>query len=249
MSDGTPNDPTKRPMPWDAQPGDEGATPSEPSSLDATPTEVTPTPEPPPPGPPAVEPPAAEPASQPGLISAAPVGWGAPEGSAAGAAPIAPPGPAEPGAPTVGWAAPPTAPQVPGAPGLAFADTVSRVVGYIVDLIILGIVGAVIAGVARRRDIHGHRRPRTARSPTTTGVSGAAFTVPVVDPEPRSTSSSSGPGGRRATHRPARLQHPGRQRVRRPRPLTVEQAVRRWLGLGLVPRAARLRPGLAALAR
>lgn len=241
MSDGTPNDPTKRPMPWDAQPGDQGATPPEPSSVDSAPTEVTPTPEPPPvaetppdagaPGPLAPAPPTAEPsAAQQGLISAAPVGWGASEGSSTGAAPIVPPGSAEPGAPAVGWAAPPKTTEVPGAPGLAFADTVSRLVAYIVDLIIIGIVGAIVAGIL------GFGTTTVTETVDGTfsyysGVSGAAFTIPVVILS-LVYFVFFWTGGRRST--------PG-QRIFNiqvgnafdGRALSIEQAVRRWLGYGL----------------
>jgi hypothetical protein len=129
-------------MPWDAKPADAGATPPEPEPFDSTPTEITPTPAPEPVvEEPAAEPPAAEPAAQPGLISAAPVGWGATQGSTL-TPPTTPPG--DPAAPAVGWAPPPPQAQVPGAPGLVFADTLSRFVGFVIDSIIAGIIGYII---------------------------------------------------------------------------------------------------------
>ena len=156
-----------------------------------------------------------------------------------------PPGPADPGAPAVGWAAPPTAPQVPGAPGLAFADTVSRVVGYIVDLIILGIVGAVIAGIL---GLGTSTVTETADGSFTyySGVSGAAFNIPVVILS-LVYFVFFWTGGRRAT--------PG-QRVFNIQvgnafdghALSIEQAVRRWLGLGLWLGLLSLIPSLVSAA-
>lgn len=56
------------------------------------------------------------------------------------------------------WQAPPPPGQMPGgfqtaqiaagpAPGVAYADTVSRVIAYIIDVILFGIVGVVIVGL------------------------------------------------------------------------------------------------------
>jgi uncharacterized RDD family membrane protein YckC len=57
---------------------------------------------------------------------------------------ILPPAPpADP--PQVRWAVPKPVSEVPGAPGLAFADIPTRVVAYIVDAAIVGIVGSVVA--------------------------------------------------------------------------------------------------------
>lgn len=143
MTDGNPGDPNTRPMPWDAKPADAGATPPEPEPFDSSPTEVTPTPTPEPAvEEPAPEPAAPEPPTQPGLISAAPVGWGATQGST-----LTPPTsqPGDPAAPAVGWAPPPSQAQVPGAPGLVFADTISRFVAFIIDGILVGIIGYIVA--------------------------------------------------------------------------------------------------------
>src|SRR4051812_32053269 len=67
----------------------------------------------------------------------------------AGPPPAAPLPPGAPGAsgPIVNWAPAPaaTAVEVPGAPGLSFADTASRIVAYVIDILILGIIGFVIA--------------------------------------------------------------------------------------------------------
>ena len=163
MSEGPPDDPTKRLMPWE--------TGGEQPPADATPTEVVPTAPPPaeptPPEPAATEPPPAAtepapvqpaeltpvppgeppapeaaPAPTAGLISAAPVGW-----DPNAAAPGAPPPTSEPA--QVGWGTPETgARPVPGAPGFVFADTPSRFVGWIIDLFIVGFIGGLIASVA-----------------------------------------------------------------------------------------------------
>ena len=154
MTDGNPGDPNTRPMPWDAKPADAGATPPEPEPFDSSPTEVTPTPTPEPAvEEPAPEPAAPEPPAQPGLISAAPVGWGATQGSTL-TPPTAQPG--DPAAPAVGWAPPPSQAQVPGAPGLVFADTVSRFVAFIID----GILGII---AVHRRDLRLRRGGRDQR--------------------------------------------------------------------------------------
>jgi uncharacterized RDD family membrane protein YckC len=246
MSDQPPDDPTKRPMPWDPQQPASNSNPPEPPP-DAAPTEVTPTPQPPPPdapppGAPPLEPPSGEPA-QPGLISAAPVGWGASQGSTSGLPPT-PPGPAGPGGPTVGWAAPPPVNEVPGAPGLAFADTGSRFVAYIIDSIILAILGGIIGAALGSGTT---AVVQTANGVSSySGVTGAAFTVAV-------TILSLlyfvffWTGGRRATlgQRVFNLQvgnaFDGHG-------LTLEQAVRRWLGLAYFVGLFALIPNLYGIA-
>ena len=79
----------------------------------------------------------------PGPIGTPP--WEVPPPGPTPSAPL-PPGP-PPTGPIVNWAPPPATREVPGAPGLAFADTVSRMVGYVVDILILGIIGFVIAAL------------------------------------------------------------------------------------------------------
>ena len=133
--------------------------------------------------------------------------------------------------PTVLWATPTSqaAMEVPGAPGLSFADTTSRVVAFIIDSFLVGITGSIIAAVL------GLGRTSTFQSGTTTGatvsVQGAAFAIPFV---------VLGflyfvyfwSGGRRATlgQRIFNLQVGN---AFDGQPLTLTQAVKRWLGLGL----------------
>jgi uncharacterized RDD family membrane protein YckC len=174
MSEGSDNDRPKRPMPWETggdgpppdptppeepPPSDDGspttAGPTPEPGSDAAPTEVVPTPEPIEP----VEPAASEPsdaaaapadAAMPpdattaapaaGLISAAPVGWGAEQ-------PVAPATP-DPNQPAVGWGTPQIGRQaVPGAQGFVFADTASRVVGWLIDWFISWILAFIVAAI------------------------------------------------------------------------------------------------------
>ena len=107
----------------------------------------------------------------------------------------------------VGWAPPPP-PAAEVAPGLTFADTGSRVVAYIVDVILLAIVGSIVVAIV------GVPTPDFADSGQITGLGSPAATL----------ASAAGRlpvlrhllVRRPARHdRPAGLQHPGRQRVRR----------------------------------
>jgi uncharacterized RDD family membrane protein YckC len=140
-----------------------------------------------------------------------------------------PPGPPQSG-PIVNWAPPPTTPEIPGAPGLSFADTVSRLVAYIVDIFILGIVGFTIAAALGL----GETTVRTSGSNTFTSffvsttnpwvsliylLLGAAYFI------------LSWSGGRRATigQRLFSLQVGN---AFDGRPLSMNQAVRRWVALG-----------------
>jgi uncharacterized RDD family membrane protein YckC len=69
-----------------------------------------------------------------------------PAGEPPAESPPADPPPADPPpAQRVQWAVPPPAAEVPGAPGLAFADIPARLVAYIVDAFIVGLVGSVAA--------------------------------------------------------------------------------------------------------
>jgi uncharacterized RDD family membrane protein YckC len=140
-----------------------------------------------------------------------------------------PPAPPQSG-PIVNWAPPPVTPEIPGAPGLSFADTASRVVAYIVDIAILGIVGFTIAaalglGETTVRSSGSNTFTSFYVSTTNPGVSliyvllGAAYFILLWS------------GGRRATigQRLFNLQvgnaFDGRS-------LSTEQAVRRWIALG-----------------
>jgi uncharacterized RDD family membrane protein YckC len=178
------------------------------------------------------QPPEGEPGSDPASPGAPPPGPG-PDADTARmpweptAAPPPPPGST---GPSVLWAAPttPTRAEILGAPGLAFADTTSRFIAYIIDGVLVSIVGTIIATVL------GLGRTTVVQSGNTTGayfsVAGAAFAVPWV---------IVGfvyfvffwTGGRRAT--------PGQQLFKLQvgnafdgKPLTLTQATKRWLALG-----------------
>jgi len=119
-----------------------------------------------------------------------PEGWAPPpsfEAPSAAATPPAPPAPPvteppSPGSagPSVLWASPTTATraEIPGAPGLAFADTASRFVAYVIDGILVSIVGWIIAALL------GFGRTSVLQSSNATTasytVAGAAFLVPFV---------------------------------------------------------------------
>ena len=232
-------------MPWDAKPDDPGghlgaSEPSNPDATpaadglvtpDATPTEIVPTPdaappldgallEPPPipdqPTPVEPPPPAA------GLISAAPVGWGAPPSATSGATP-SPGDPGATGAPAVGWATQPSHREVPGAPGLVFADTPSRFVAWILD----GIISSILAYLVLVLFAVGLVAVNGTRTSTTTDfVLTVAFVLVNL-----AYFVFFWTGGRRST--------PGQRLFKIQvgnafdgRGLTVEQAIRRWLGYG-----------------
>ncbi len=201
MSEGTPNDPNKPRMPWEPEPpADDAAPPS--TSPDSgwtppSPTDPTTVWTPAPSAdtrPPTPPPWQPAPPDQGGLISSAPVGWAAPRAAA----------------------------EV--APGLAVADTTSRVVAYIVDLIILGFVNAILgsilnpapAVVTDLNDLMVSIDPVT--SVITVLIDAAYFVV-------------SWTGGRRATIG-QRLFSMQVGNAFDGRALTLEQAIRRWLGLG-----------------
>jgi uncharacterized RDD family membrane protein YckC len=132
--------------------------------------------------------------------------------------------------PAVLWAtpAPRIQAEVPGAPGLSFADTASRFVAFIIDSVLVAIVGSIIAGLL------GLGTTRTFQSGTVTGanlsVEGAAFAVPAAIVG-LAYFVFFWTGGRRATL--------GQQLFKLQvgnafdgQPLTLTQAVKRWLGYG-----------------
>jgi uncharacterized RDD family membrane protein YckC len=234
------DDQNRKPLPWE----DAATPPPDPSDPTIAWTGESPvptTPEPP------ITPPAAPdpvlPAT-PGLISAAPVGWtgqdiGGPPAMTPGVGtPIAaasqPPGsppPAAPwGQPTVGWEPPREhGREVPGAPGLVFADTVPRFVAYVVDSILISIAASIIAGALGFGTIS-IRESASGFTSWNYGATGAALVVAgailsllyfVV----------SWTGGRRATIG-QRIFHLQVGNAVDGRGLTLEQAVRRWFGLG-----------------
>ncbi len=191
--------------------------------------------EPPPPAAPA-DPTIVNPAppAQPGLISAAPVGWTAPTPPPAGpvgwadpaATPPAAPPPGSTGA-TVGWA--PVAPPREVAPGLSYADTISRFIAYVVDVILIGIVGGIIAAILGS----GQSYSGTVFGRYEAGyrLSGAGYTVPVVILS-LAYFVFFWSGGRRATigQRIFGIQVGN---AFDGHPLSIQQALRRWVGLGL----------------
>ena len=126
--------------------------------------------------------------------------------------------------PTSGWTAPAAVPVHEVAPGLVFADTASRLVAFIVDAFIVGLVSAVIGSML------GMGQRITADD---------AFGVLLADYDYTIATTVVGlvyfvgfwTGGRRAT--------PGQRAFGLQvgnafdgRPLTLEQAIRRWLGYG-----------------
>jgi uncharacterized RDD family membrane protein YckC len=65
--------------------------------------------------------------------------------------PSTPPEPASPATPPPappaaqgGWSTPPPAAPVPGAPGLVYADVPNRVIAYIIDAVIVGIINLIV---------------------------------------------------------------------------------------------------------
>ena len=141
-------------------------------------------------------------------------------------------GPGLPGStgPSVLWASPtaPVSREIPGAPGLSFADTPSRFVGYVLDSIIVSIIGSIIAAIL------GLGRTTIVTSSETASanysVTGGAFLVPYVVVG-FAYFVFFWTGGRRAT--------PGQQLFKLQvgnafdgMALTSTQAIKRWFALG-----------------
>jgi uncharacterized RDD family membrane protein YckC len=162
-----------------------------------------------------------------GLISAAPVGWdGRDIGGGAGST-AQPPGEVTP---ATSWQAPSErGREVPGAPGLVFAETAPRFVAFFIDTILLAIIGSVVAAAL------GYGTTVVTRTPTTTStfvsVSGAAFTIPLAILS-LVYFVFFWTGGRRATIG-QRIFNIQVGNAFDGRGLTIDQAVRRWLGLGM----------------
>ena len=153
-----------------------------------------------------------------------------------------PPPPAEP--PLSRWRAPSLVVEVPGAPGLVFADVASRLVAWVLDVAIVGMVGAVLIIALGLGEYVGTTTSRYMWvSGWTANVAfallGALYFVFFWT------------GGRRATIG-QRLFDIQVGNAFDGRPLTLDQAVRRWLGygsfLGLFAAVPSLR-GLDALAQ
>jgi uncharacterized RDD family membrane protein YckC len=226
MSGDPPNDQPPPRMPWEPEPQAPGATPPEqpPPGTGWTPpspTDPTTVWSPAPPAQP-LTPPVGDPASsapqpppptgQGALLSSAPIGWGAP---------------------------PPAAVEV--APGLTFASTTSRVVAYIVDMIILSIVFAIVGSIVN---------PTTARidsfdelMATSTSPVDAVLTL-LID---AAYFVAFWTGGRRATIG-QRLFNIQVGNAFDGRALSLEQAIRRWLALGTWLGVIGVVPGLFSVA-
>lgn len=142
--------------------------------------------------------------------------------------------------PTVRWQAPSPAAEVPDAPGLVFADLASRLVAYLVDVAILGIAGAALViavGFGERVET------RTSTFVWVSGwqatiafaLLGAAYFVFFWT------------GGRRATIG-QRIFDIQVGNAFDGRPLTVDQAMRRWLGYGSFLGLLAVVPSLRGLA-
>jgi uncharacterized RDD family membrane protein YckC len=195
-----------------------------------------------------------------GLISATPVGWTGQDIGAGSApppptswgaplTPASPPPPADSGAvpagdqPTVHWAAPADSGRgVPGAPGLKFSDTATRFVAYLVDSFLIGIVAVIVGGAA---GLGTTRTFATANSfYSNTSLTSTPFTV-------LSTALSLvyfvglWSGGRRATLG-QRLFGIQIGNAFDGRPLSLLQAIRRWVGLGSFLGLLALIPGFAS---
>ncbi len=205
-------------------------------------------------------PPDPEPASpDPGAVTEpyTPAGWSSPEPPQPVTVPPPPATPPTPNLtpagtglpPGVGWAAPvPVVQEV--APGLTFSSTSARVVAWIVDLILLGIVsivigallGAVGLGPTVTAPIGPPGTPQYWNGFMRADPIGTVLTVAV------SALYFIGfwSGGRRGT--------PGQRMLSIQvgnafdgRPLTMDQAIRRWLGLGDVITLLGVLPAAAGL--
>ena len=135
--------------------------------------------------------------------------------------------------------------EVPGAPGLSFADTTSRVVAFIIDSFLVGITGSIIAAVlGLREDEHlpvGDHDGRHSLGP------GRSVRGPVRGVSASSTSSSSGAAGAaRPSASGSSICQVGN--AFDGQPLTLTQAVKRWLGLGLFLSLFAVTPALYGLA-
>jgi uncharacterized RDD family membrane protein YckC len=186
------------------------------------------------------------PPSAPGPAPASTVGWGAlpPNPTGAPDAPAASPLiSAEPAAAGGGtsWALPPTPAAREVAPGLVWADTPSRFVAYLVDSILLGIVASVITSVAGVQQTAGQfgqavdARSSIVVAVVSTAVSAAYFIL-------------FWSGGRRATLGQMLFKIQVGNAFDG-NPLTMNQAVKRWIGLGSFLSLLAVVPafGLAAL--
>lgn len=140
------------------------------------------------------------------------------------AAEPSPPAPLAEPRPATRWQAPPPVVEVPGAPGLVFSDLPSRLVAYLVDIAIVGIAGAALVIALGLGEVV---QTSTSRYVWVSGwtasiafaLLGALYFVFFWT------------GGRRATigQRAFDIQVGN---AFDGRPLTLDQALRRWLGYG-----------------
>jgi uncharacterized RDD family membrane protein YckC len=190
------------------------------------------------------------PPSDPGADTAPyapPTAWTTTSGSPEPAAPAPPTTPPEPAAsslpPGVGWAAPaPVRQEV--APGLAFSDTLPRVAAWFIDGLLLTLIGAVIGSVLGV----GAEVATTFDSPTGQVDYNELFFANELTIVGLAISAlyfiGSWSGGRRATlgQRLLKIQVGN---AFDGRPLTLDQAIRRWLGFGEFIWLIGFVPGLA----
>jgi hypothetical protein len=166
----------------------------------------------------------------PDTTPAAP-GWGTQTNPPSGAPP-------EGAAVTWATAAPRVTADVPGAPGLVYADTVSRFIAWVIDGFILLLVVGIVAGILAAIVGGG---TRAADRTTTNLVSNLVFVVASL-----AYSVFFWTGGRRAT--------PGQMLFKIQvgnafdgQPLSITQAVKRWIGLGWFFSAFAVIPSIGGL--
>lgn len=171
--------------------------------------------------------------------------------SDAASAPLQPPTPTPPPVPTspppptglppgVGWA-PPVPARQEVAPGLVFSDTLARVVAYVIDGLLIALVAGILAeplgwnALPVGYDPFSDESFRTTEYAILTAVLGALYFI------------ASWSGGRRATlgQRLLKIQVAN---AFDGRPLSLDQAARRWLGLGEFLPLLGITPGLGVLA-
>jgi uncharacterized RDD family membrane protein YckC len=165
-----------------------------------------------------------------------------------GAADDPPPGPKETPplpnvpdpAPPVRWQAPPAIVAVPDAPGLVFADIPARIVAYVIDVAIVGIVGAaVVIALGYGEQVETRTSTYVWVSGWTANIAfallGALYFAFFWTRGRRATI------GQRAFDIQVGNAFDGR-------PLTLDQAMRRWLGYGNFLGLLAVVPNLGGLA-
>jgi uncharacterized RDD family membrane protein YckC len=138
--------------------------------------------------------------------------------------------------PPTRWAAPPAVVEVPGAPGLVFADVPSRLIGYLVDVAIVGVIGATLAialGFGQTTVTSGSRYVFVSGATASVSFALLGFGYFVFF----------WTGGRRATigQRVFDIQVGN---AFDGRPLTIVQAIKRWIGYGSFLGLLAIAPGL-----